>query len=301
VTNVSNGTHTYEVSVTPPPGIDVDVDPMSITVAPGESASYEVTFTNVSATAGFKYGSLSWTDGTHTVTSQLAVRPVTLAAPGEVTGSGTAGTGTFDIQFGVAANYAALSSGLVASSRESGSVGDDPTNDYGTALGCWVGGGGLGGTDPAGCGVTSHRITVPAGTTVARFSLFDAFTSGADDLDLYVYDPFLGFAGGSGSGTSAEEVTVIDPAPGTYLVLVHGWQTDGPSADYELFSWTPGADEGNLTVTPSVSGSVSIGQTATIDFSWTGLGSGDIYVGTIVHDDSGSPLGYTVVTVDTGF
>lgn len=302
VTNVAGGTHTYAVAVTPPPGVSVDVDPATITVGPGESASYTVTFTNVSASAGFTYGSLEWTHGPHTVRSQLAVRPVALAAPSAVSGSGESGAGSFDIQFGVAADYAALASGMVASTSESGVVEDDPANDIDVAIGCWLAGGGLGGTDPAGCGLTSHYITVPAGSTAARFSLFDAYTSGADDLDLYVFDPFLGSAGGSGSGTSAEEVTVINPIPGDYLVLVHGWQTDGPSSSYDLFTWTPGADVGNLTVTSSVTGPVSIGQIATIDYSWAGLSTGDLYMGAIVHDDtSGSPLGYTVVTVDTGF
>ncbi len=57
-----------------------------------------------------------------------------------------------------------------------------------------------------------------------------------------------------------------------------------------------------MNVLSSASGLVSIGDMATIDFNWSGLDAGDIYMGAIVHDDAGGdPLGYTVVTIDTGF
>ena len=83
--------------------------------------------------------------------------------------------------------------------------------------------------------------------------LFDDFTDGNDDLDLYVFGPLTaGFpnVGGSGSATSEEEVNLEGPTPGFYIVVVHGFETDGPDANYTLFSWLVGADEGNMTGPP---------------------------------------------------
>ena len=64
VTSVANdrGKKTYTVSVDAPPGIDISVSPSTIKLKPGESASYEVTFT-VTGNATLDewvFGSLSW-------------------------------------------------------------------------------------------------------------------------------------------------------------------------------------------------------------------------------------------------
>ena len=54
-------------------------------------------------------------------------------------------------------------------------------------------------------------VTIPAGTTYARFSLFDADVTPAADLDLYVYRGTARWSARSGSGTSAEEVNLREP------------------------------------------------------------------------------------------
>ena len=140
-------------------------------------------------------------------------------------------------------------------------------------------------------------MAVPAGTTYTRFSLFDDFTDGADDLDMYVYridpdgsdegtDPDLVLVGSSGSGTSAEEVNLINPAAATYKVFVHGWETDGPDANYTLFAWTLGSTAaGNLTATPSTT-TATTGATANVVLAWTGLDATKKYLGAV--DYSGS-------------
>jgi len=240
VTNVgSAGTaDTYNVSVDAPPGIYVAVSPTELTLGEGESATYDVTFKSTpSATTGsWAFGSLTWNDGSHNVRSPIAVRPTEIAAPGEVSGAGTDGFLSFDIVFGYAGAYTAGAHGLVPADMQPGNVVDDPANDINTALG-------------TGVGITWHEVHVPAGATYARFSLFDDYTDGEDDLDLYVWHSDGLFAGGSGSGTSAEEVNVLFPMKGTYFVAVHGWQTDGPDSNYTLFAWAFGPDEGNMTIT----------------------------------------------------
>jgi subtilisin family serine protease len=75
VTNVGDAASTYTVTVVPPPGFRVDVSPTSLTLAPGDSASYEVRIRNRTSPPGaWRFGSLSWTDGTHVVRSPIAVR-----------------------------------------------------------------------------------------------------------------------------------------------------------------------------------------------------------------------------------
>jgi hypothetical protein len=132
--------------------------------------------------------------------------------------------------------------------------------------------------NPAGNqGISTHDIVVPAGTSLFRISMFDPETDGDDDIDLYLYrinaDSSLTLVGASGSGTSAEQIQLANPTAATYRLFVHGWETDGPDANYTLHSWTLGtADAGNMTVTgPSTA---TIGGSGTVNLSWAGLESG---------------------------
>ena len=62
-----------------------------------------------------------------------------------------------------------------------------------------------------------------------RIALFDEFTDGADDLDLYLFycpnNKCVQIAQ-SGGLTSDEEIDVTRPQAGEYRVLVHGYETD---------------------------------------------------------------------------
>ena len=287
VTNVGPA-GTYTVSVNAPAGVNVVVSPASLTLAKGASATYTVTFTTqAGATIGaYTSGSLTWSNGTHNVTSPLVVRPVQLAAPDEVGASGTDGSLSFDVTFGYEGAYTAATHGLVPAVQTAGTVVDDPANDINTALG-------------TGVGITVHSINVPAGTAYARFSLFDAYTDGNDDLDLYVFRPNGSYYGGSGSGTSAEEVNVLNPVAGDWFVIVHGWQTDGPDANYTLFSWNVSGTPGGSLSLDSAPASATLGATGTINLSWSGLAAGDKYLGAVSHSDSGGVFGLTLVTVGT--
>ena len=84
-------------------------------------------------------------------------------------------------------------------------------------------------------------VTVAAGTTCARFSLFDANVSPASDIDLCVYRGTT-LVGSSGSGTSAEEVNVLNPTVGAYTVVLHGFGVPvGVAASFTQFSWALGS------------------------------------------------------------
>ncbi|MBN2044421.1 MAG: S8 family serine peptidase [Anaerolineales bacterium] len=284
VTNVGTP-GTYHVSVDAPAGIDVTVDPASLTLGTGESASYTVTFTgNASIVANaWTFGSLTWSKGPYEVTSPISLYPVALAAPAEVAGLGADGSLDFEVTFGYTGDYTAAPHGLVAATMTAGNVLDDPTDSFA----------------PFGPGTTLHFITIPAGSAYARFSLFDAYTDGNDDLDLYVFYPTGTFAGGSGSGTSAEQVDVLFPMAGDYYVFVHGWGTDGPDANYTLFSWAVPAAPGSTNMTVTAPAAATVGATQTVTVDWFGLAAGTKYLGAVSHSDASSLLDLTLISVDT--
>jgi subtilisin family serine protease len=288
VTNVGSA-GTYNVSVDAPAGIDVSVSPSSLTLGSGESASYSVTFTtNGSATIGaFTDGSLTWSDGVHEVTSPLVMRPVQIAAPTELSSDGADNTLSFDITFGYNGDYTAAAHGLEPATTQDGNVVDDPANDINTALG-------------TGVGITAHLVYAPVGTAFTRISLFDDYTDGDDDLDLYVWEyPAFNYVGGSGSGTSAEQVDILFPGSEYYYVIVHGWQTDGPDANYTLFDWSVSATPGGNLSLDSAPASATLGSTEVIDLSWAGLDLDMKYLGAVSHSDAGGVFSLTLINVST--
>jgi hypothetical protein len=302
VTNVGPA-GTYDVSVDAPPGVDVLVSPSALTLASGGSASYQVTFTvNGSAVLDqYTFGSLTWSHGPHNVRSPIVVRPISFSAPAEVSGTGTSGSASFDVQFGYDGAYTADNHGLVQASETTGTVVDDPANNINVALGCWFGNGGTfvsSTPESLACGLTLHNTTT-VGAAHARWSLFDAFTDGGDDLDLYVFTTGGALVGQSGSGTSAEQVDATLPPDGTYAVFVHGWGTDGPDSNYTLFDWVVPLASGGSLIIDSAPASATLGATGTIDISWSGLTAGKKYLGAVSHTGPGPTLlGLTLVSVD---
>ena len=282
VTNVDDTAATYTVAVTSPTGFTTEVNPTSLTVNPGETKSYTVKITRTDAAFGSRRaGQLVWSDGTHSVRSPILVSAVALAGPTQINGTGTSGSTSYEVKTGFAGALSFAERGLVPATTTAGTVTDDPTNNF------VVGG----------PGITIHEVTIPAGTRYARFSLFDDFTDGADDLDLYVHNSAGTLVGASGSGTSAEEVNLTAPAAGTYKVSVHGWQTDGADANYTLFSWVLGsADAGNMTATGPAT--ATIGGIATVNLSWTGLTAGTKYLGQVSYLADGVEQASTVVRID---
>jgi subtilisin family serine protease len=282
VTNVDDSAATYTASLTGLAGVDAVISPTSLQLDPGETGTFTVAFTRTTATANaYVGGQLSWSDGSHDVRIPVVVRPVALAAPLQV--SGTGGPISYDVRFGYDGPFAADPRGLIAATTETRTVTDDPTD----------------GT----CSLTSpnaqiHEVAIPAGTTYARFSLFDAFTDGNDDLDMCVFNAAGTNVGSSGSGTSAEEVNLLNPAAGTYRVVVQGWGTDGPDAVYTLFWWALGsADAGNMTVTePAVA---VLGSSGTVNLTFSGLAPATKYLGSVVYSGTTGLPNPTIVRVDT--
>ena len=274
-------------------------NPASFTVAAGGRQSFDVTITRTDAAPlnTYRFGSLTWSDGTHTVRSPIVVRPVAIAVPAEVSGTGAAGSTSFAIKTGYNGSLAYAKRGLVEATKFSGTVPDDPASNFNT--------GNPGGNQ----GIVTHDIAVPAGISLWRISMFDPDTDGEDDIDLYLYrvDPDgpdagdeedLVLVGVSGGGTSAEQIQITPAAAGAnYRLFVHGWETDGPDADYALFSWTLGtADAGNMTVNGPAN--AVIGSTGTVEVSWTGLDATKRYLGQIRYNQGATTHATTIVRID---
>jgi len=270
VTNVGpKGTYTFSFSGT---GINASVSPASFTLKTGESKKLSITISNASAALNtYTGGQLTWTDGAHSVRIPVVVKPVALAAPAQVSGS-------YSVTFGYTGAFGAAARGLVPATTFTDSISTGQQQYY--------------------------VVTVPAGSTYARFSLFDANVSPASDLDLVVYKCtdatcVSGSAvGSSGGGTSAEEVNLLNPTAATYLVMVDGYATpSNQPATYTLFTWVLGtADEGNMSV--DAPASATLGATATINLSFSGLTAGTKYLGSIVYSGASGMPNPTIVRVD---
>ena len=93
----------------------------------------------------------------------------------------------------------------------------------------------------------------------------------------------------SASGAADEQVTLVDPAEGTYDVFVNGFTTPGGSTPYHLANFVvPSADAGNLTLSPNpVPPPATPGDAATITGTWSGLDTTKRYFGVITYGDSG--------------
>ncbi len=100
VTNVGSIAATYNASLLGMAGFTTTVIPSSLTLSPGQTGSFEVTFQRTSATLNaYTGGQLTWADGAgHVVRIPVVVRPLPLSAPAEV--SSTGGPISYNVKFG---------------------------------------------------------------------------------------------------------------------------------------------------------------------------------------------------------
>ncbi|GAB2584539.1 hypothetical protein Aab01nite_54040 [Paractinoplanes abujensis] len=293
VKNVSKLPGLYEAKIQAPAGTTVTVTPQRFAILPGKSVSYKVTVTRTDAPVGqWSFGALTWVNKAGSgglvssdVRSPIAVRPVALAAPAEVEGTGVSGSATLPVTPGFSGTLTAAPAGLVASTVERRRlVGTETDFDTGAPA-----------ETPA---VTKVTLTVPAGTRLARVATFDADHPAGTDLDLFAYRAGTNTpAGSSGGGTAEEEITL--PA-GSYDIYVVQFAVPAgvTEQDAVLHSWVVGdTAAGNLTVTPATQ-PVTRGEPARVTAAWTGLTAGTRYLGAVVYGDGTAPIGQTVLTVN---
>jgi hypothetical protein len=289
VTNVDNKMGVYFPVVEAPPGTKVTVNKRVMTVKPGKTDSYTITVERTSAAFDeWTWGSITWKDVRgHEVRSPIVVQPREIAVPAEVTLSGTSGSATLNGTAGFTGTLSTGASGLVASETETATLTDPDGSTFPSE-------------NPVERPQTvSYEFTTPASASLVRFATFDADHPVGTDLDLFVYlknaDGSLTLVGASAAGTSDEVVNL--PGGYTFVVFVDLW--GGPSSvDAVLHSWIVDGAAGNFSVSPATR-QVTTGGSFTTDLSWSGLASGQRYLGTVGFRNNGSDAAVTVVNVLT--
>jgi hypothetical protein len=264
-TGLQAGTWDVDASV---PGFTATPDKAKVVIAKaGDSVAVNFEFTRTTADlATFATGFVTLT-GPTTVRLPVALRPVSVKAPAEVSGTGASGRATVDVTAGYSGTLTVKPSGLAKANTVAQSVAAGA--DY------------------------QRPVTVAAGTKVARFDL-DA-TNDAADLDLYVYKTDdagtpTAVAGESATGSADESVTLTAPAAGKYLVVVDGFSAapGESSIAYRYDEFLVGENGlGGLTAQPNPVPVVQ-GQATEFDAVWSGLGGGR-YLGLLEYDGALAP------------
>lgn len=259
-TAVQKGTWQVKSAV---PGFKVTAKPATVKFTKvGQTKTVTMTFTRTRAAVD------QWTQGNvflvgpKFVRVPVALKPVALAAPAEVTGSGAAGSVGYTVTGGEAGKVAMSPTGLAESSTTSGSL----------ATG----------------GQKQVAFTVAAGTSLTRVDL--DVTPDASDFDLFLYKSVGGaltLVGQSATGSGDERIDLLGLAAGQYVALVDGYESAGATTDYRLdvFNVNPATDKGGFTVKPNPV-TLAQGTSATVTAKWSGLDASKRYLGWIGYSTS---------------
>ena len=174
-------------------------------------------------------GQLTLSDGEHDVRVPVVIRPVALAAPAEVHSDGE--DISYDVTFGYDGAFTATAARPRAGGADRGHRRRRPDRQHLLA-------------DLAERGQARRRRSRPGPRTPASRCSTRTSTPAPTSTCACSTGPTL--VGSSGSGTSAEEVNLLNPAAATYTVVVQGWGVVG-SSPYVLHTWLLGStDAGNM-------------------------------------------------------
>jgi len=299
VTNVGPGAATWQARASLP-GYDVTVSPSSLTLAPGASASFTLTLKRtVAQEFQWQYGSLTWSNGSQSISSPLLATPGRhVDIPSPVSSEKISSLRALSVYTANAGKLKATIGGLKPVVRSSHEVAQAPFGSVETLeqvkAACHAGQ----------AGVTLIPVTLPAQTMTARFELFDRDTGGSGngtthDLDLVLLDSAGEINASSRLQGSNEQITVEKPYPGNYrLCVVGNWIGSNGSTSFDLSSAIVTPDD-NGTLKASLPTKAYAGAFATVGLSWSGLAPAQRYVGALQLTDSAGNVGTTTVAVDT--
>ena len=286
ITSVASETRTFAAQVEAPAGFDVVVSPRRILLAPGESATFEVTITTTDAEIDeWSFGSLTWWSGLYLARSPIAAKAALFDAPDVVEASGTEGSVEVPVEFGFAGPYTAAPHGPTPQIDLEGTVGQDPDQTF------------FPGDSP---GTTAIEVTT-SGSAYVRFAL-TADDLGIDDsdidLDMYLLDSAGEVAAASTVAATNELIEVLLPPDDTWTLWIHGWQTGGADVPFTVRAFDVPAtpDTGALAIADAPT-EVTIGQAATIVAEWEGLDPDTDYWGAVSHANADGLLGLTLVEI----
>ncbi|MEM7612890.1 MAG: S8 family serine peptidase [Pseudomonadota bacterium] len=294
----------YKANIEAPPGFDVSVAPQSLSLRPGETATYELTVTNqTSAPNVWQFGALTWENQrkrANDVRSPIAVNALAFITEDELDLTGPAGSAQFDLTFGYTGEYTALAHGINPA-QPVGFIGltDDPTDQFSFRFG-----------DPS-LFSTFIEDTQP-GTAFRRFSTYDAYTTGNDDLDLYLYYcadgatcNLIDSSAGPGSDESVEVLLPVpfDPTIGfvgnVYILFIHAFDAETGETTVIYYDGQFGInnDVGNLLVTAP--GAAESNVTTPVTVEWGGLPQGLLQkqIGAVSHSDANGIQNLTILDI----
>ncbi|HIY65004.1 MAG TPA: S8 family serine peptidase [Candidatus Agrococcus pullicola] len=304
---------TYTVDVTAPAGVDVVVEPSTLSFgAAGEEQTFTVTFTvqDGAEIDEWLQGRLVWSDGEHDVRQPIAVRALTVESAERIESDRTWDVVPMEVQAGASGDLELSEFGLHEMRTgwdgvpdEPGSEGETEDGDYWT----W-----LTEDDVNGPGLWYEALMFEEDPQV-----FIAQTSSSDansDYDLLVAQfDILGQLTGvwqSGNEGSDEYIEILDPEPGYYVMLVTDYLGEYEADLTAQMVMVGAGGEGDLNVTVADNGS-SAGNASTDDWtgpvdpgtleaqvSWQGLEPDTRYYGAVVADLGGGSA-TTIVYVDT--
>jgi hypothetical protein len=304
VTNVASKTETYTASVQGLTGLKVDVTPGNFTIDPGAAVDYSVAFTELSAPlAQYAKGSITLTgDKGHIVRIPVVVQPVKIQVPTEVSGSGAAGTVTYDAKSGFNGTLSRTIRGLQVATKFDNHVNGDPACGFDTAHPD---------ASVANGTATLNEFTTPADAKYIRFQTFQSDSSSTvHDLDMFVYRAaptapssytLVLASGGPDANEVAASTSSGSLTPGAkFKVYVLGCGVDAGGGDFTLFAWAlTGTPSDVFTAKPDPSTAVTVGQVVPETFSWSGLASGNRYLARTQYGDPSNLIATTVLGVST--
>ena len=289
VTNVGDKTSTYFATTDAPEGTKLTVSPQSLTLRPGQSASFKVTITRTTAPLGaYTEGSYTWRDMRgHAVRSPVVVKPGALSAPKSVEGSGSSGSLSLNGTSGYTGTLAATVTGLAPVVTTPLALSGPDGSNFPT------------GNPQENAHVKKVETAVPAGAT-GSFNTYDSDYAAGTDLDLFFYrknaNGSLTYLGAS-AGTTAQEGATL-PGGATYVVYVDLFAS--PSnlpVTAKLHTLALGGDAHNLVLNKP-SQPVKADQAYTLTGTWSGLTAGLEYRGIVTYRDStGAVLGTTTIVI----
>jgi subtilisin family serine protease len=251
------------------PGFKLKVSPARVRAHHrNDLVDVRFTFTRTDARLGHYAQGAVTLSGPTRVRLPVALKPVSVAAPTSVSGTGTTGSTTVPLTAGFTGPLTVTPRGLAKSTTVAASVA---------------------------AGAKAYQcVTVTPGTRLAKFQV-DVQDNTAD-LDLAVLasptcnpDDAVGLAGQSATASGDEAVTLRNPPAGTYIAEVDGFSagTAGSPMAFAFDFWDvdAGATAGALQVSPNPV-QAKANRKTTVAVGWTGLAPASKYLGYLEYASS---------------
>lgn len=259
-------------------GFRAQIQPSTLTLEPGSSGQFRVRFITEGVAAGvLSSGSLTWTDGSHQVTSPVQLRSVPIQAPYEVTSQAASGSLTWPVHYGFSGRTRTTVAGLKRSTRLAMTAPDYVP--------------------------TCVPVDLPRGSLLLRASMYSAEQNLDGAISFYLMDNTTSSSVFAATLDGERQISVPSLAPGSYSLCLFPFLGVGIDLQATVHLWTLNADEPGaaFSVTGLPSGRVRQGAEFQALASWSGLSAGERYVGLVAYGNADQTLaGLTTVYVEPG-